>query len=192
MTGLVERLSRWSAWLAGALVLLSGLLIAGDVVLRNALRIVPFSSFELSRYLFAAATAFGFSFALSQRAHIRIDPLVKLASGRLRAWLDLLALAAVVPLAAVMTWSAWSVVSESVALRAISNSALGVPLAWPQSVWAVGVTWFLVTASVLTAACLRGLLVGDLAAVERLAGLPEIGGGATELAPTALVAESRS
>ena len=55
---LIIRLSRWSAWIAGILVLAAGLLIAGDVIARNIWSTSPFYSFEISRYLFGATVAF--------------------------------------------------------------------------------------------------------------------------------------
>ena len=49
-----------------------------DVFLRKLFGITVFESFELSGYAFAAGVAFGFGYASTSKAHIRIDAVVAL------------------------------------------------------------------------------------------------------------------
>jgi TRAP-type mannitol/chloroaromatic compound transport system permease small subunit len=172
MTRWLEAISRRLAWLAGGLILLAALLIGLDVVLRNLLRIAPFHSFELSRYGFGAALALGMAFAVTERANIRIDLLHRGLAARWHGALDLLALAGLVPVALAFAWYAWAVCGESLRLGAASNTPLAVPLAIPQAVFALGLSWFTLVAALYTLAAARALLRGDAATVERLGGMP--------------------
>lgn len=162
------------AWAGGALMLGSALLIGADVVARNAFSAVPFASMELSRYAFAAAISFGMAHALVMRSHIRIDVLHRLVPRVLHAPLDVLALAAMAPLATVFAWYAWDVVRESARLGAVSNSPLAVPLVWPQSIWAAGFTWFAMVSWVLLTLALWGLLRWRSCAVSAIGGMPGV------------------
>lgn len=179
MLRLLAAVSLGGAWLGGALMLASALLIGADVIARNAFSAAPFASMELSRYAFAAAISFGMAHALVQRAHIRIDILHRLVPKGLHAPLDVLALAAMAPLAAAFAFYAWDVVLESARLGAVSNSPLAVPLVLPQGVWAVGFTWFALVSWVLLVAALWALLRWNRAQVEALGGMP----GVTEELP---------
>lgn len=174
MLRLVARVSLLGAWAGGALILASALLIGADVVARNVFATAPFASLEMSRYAFAAAIAFGMAHALVMRAHIRIDVLHRLVPRMLHAPLDVLALAAMAPLATVFAWYGWDVVRESARLGAVSNSPLAVPLVWPQGVWAAGFTWFAAVSWVLLAMALWALLRWRPAHVSALGGMPGV------------------
>ncbi|MCS6932999.1 MAG: TRAP transporter small permease [Acetobacteraceae bacterium] len=176
MLRLLARVSLFGAWAGGALMLASALLVAADVLARNAFAAAPFASLELSRYAFAAAIAFGMAHALVARAHIRIDVLHRLLPRRWHGPLDVLALGAMAPLASLFAWHAWEVVRESARLGAVSNSPLAVPLPWPQGVWAAGFTWFAAVSWVLLAWALLALLRrrhGEVAAIGGMPGLSE-------------------
>jgi TRAP-type C4-dicarboxylate transport system permease small subunit len=162
------------AWAGGALMLGSALLIGADVIARNAFSAAPFASMELSRYAFAAAIAFGMAHALVTRSHIRIDVLHRIVPRVLHAPLDVLALASVAPLATVFAWYAWDVVLESARLGAVSNSPLAVPLVWPQSIWAIGFTWFAAASWLLLALALWALVRWRSADVSALGGMPGV------------------
>ena len=164
--------SRWSARLGGAVILLSALLVTAEVVLRNlpATQTVTLHSFDLTHWGFAAAVAFGFAHALASRAHIRIDVLYALGPLWLRAGLDALSMLAMAAMASVMAWHAWGVVLTSLRLGARPNSTLDVPLALPQGIWAVGLTWFAAVAVLLAAVALVRLATGRLDALHRAAG----------------------
>ncbi|PPD15674.1 MAG: hypothetical protein CTY25_05035 [Methylobacterium sp.] len=177
----VRYLSRCAAWLAGGLVLVSALLVGVDVLMRNLFGLSALYSFELSRYLFGAVVTFGLSFALVERAHIRIDPLVRLLPAGARAVADVVALAATAPVALVMAWQGIDLVHQSLRLGAISNSPLGIPIAIPQGMWAFGLIWFAVTSVVLLVVASGALAKAQFDRVNALAGLPAMGGEGTEV-----------
>lgn len=162
------------AWLGGALILASAVLIGLDVIARNAFAAAPFASMELSRYAFAGAIAFGMAHALVMRSHIRIDILHRLLPRALHAPLDTIALACMAPVATVFAWYAWDVVRESARLGAVSNSPLAVPLVVPQAVWAAGFAWFAFVAWVLLVMALWGLVRWRPAEIEAVGGMPGV------------------
>lgn len=138
----LHALSRWAAWACGAGLLAAALLIFGEVVFRNFDRATYVGSAELSGYMFAIAITWGLSFCLHERAHVRIDiGYARLPAG-VRTALDLIALAALLALALVLASRAQMAVGMSLRFRSASVTPLRVPLAWPQTAWALGLAFF--------------------------------------------------
>lgn len=154
------RVSRWLAWIGGAMLLLCALLVSLDVVFRAALKVTFFESFELSTYAFAIATAMGMSYALVSRAHIRIEVLYMLLVPRTRGWFDFIAYAVLALCTGVLLYWCSQVVVGNYQSGARSNSSLAVPLAIPQVIWLVGLAWFALLALLYSLhgliLCLRG------------------------------------
>lgn len=154
------RVSRWLAWIGGALLLLCAILVSLDVVFRALFRMTFFESFELSSYAFAIATAMGLSYALVSRAHIRIEVLYMMLLARRRGWLDVGAYAVLALTASVLLFWCAQMVLSNYESGARSNTSLAVPLALPQSIWLIGLAWFALLALLYTeygmVLCLRG------------------------------------
>lgn len=145
MTALLEagaRVSRWLAWLGGAMLLLSAALVSLDVIFRSLWKVSYFESFELSTYAFAIATALGMSYALVSRAHIRIELLYVLLPLRARAWLDVVAYGGLAVVAGALLYYCGLTVWGNLQSGARSNSSLSLPLAIPQGLWLLGLAWF--------------------------------------------------
>lgn len=145
MTALLEagaRVSRWLAWLGGAMLLLSAALVSLDVIFRSLWKVSYFESFELSTYAFAIATALGLSYALVSKAHIRIEVLYVLLPLRARAWLDVVAYGGLAVVAGALMYYCGLTVWGNLQSGARSNSSLSLPLAIPQGLWLLGLAWF--------------------------------------------------
>jgi len=99
---------------------------------------------------------------LLSRSHIRIDTLYVRLPRRARATLDLASLAALALFFALVTWHAWGMLSLSYASGSRSMSALETPLAIPQTVWVVGLAFFVAVALLLLARALPAYVRGDL------------------------------
>lgn len=168
----VVPVARALAWAGGGLMLLSAGLVSAEVLLRNLFSLSVLNSFELTIYMFAAATAFAFSFALVERVHIRIDILLGLLPRPVRAILDVVSLAGLAALAALFAQHAWRTAMTSERLGAVSNSSLAVPLVVPQGIWALALTWFALTAFLLALDAALALSRGRLDRVERRGGIP--------------------
>ncbi len=153
------------------MILVAVFLVTAEVVARNLGLGVRLHAFELTNYAFAAAIAFAFSYALVERAHIRIDLLYQWLPVGLRAWLDALALVSLSVMSCGMAWQGWRVVSASLRLGARPNSTLDIPLAVPQAIWATGLTWFALVATLLSLIAVAGLVRGRFAQVHAAAGV---------------------
>jgi hypothetical protein len=71
-----------------------------------------------------------------------------------------------------MAYYAWKVVSHSYRLGARPNSTLDIPLSLPQSIWAIGLTWFALVAFVMALRAVVHLMRGDFALVNDEMGIP--------------------
>jgi TRAP-type C4-dicarboxylate transport system permease small subunit len=166
--------SQLLAWCGGALMLVSAALISLDVLARNLFASTFFESFELSTYALAATVSFGMAYALSTKAHIRIEVLYILFPPSLRRALDILAIASLLGVSLFMTWFGFQTLADSWALGARSNSAMSVPLAVPQAIWVAGLAWFSVTCLVLAARTFVHLARGRTDAIEREVGVASL------------------
>ena len=145
----VRRTSRAMAWVAGGLLLVAVAMVVAEIVLRLMGSGLA-SAHELSGYILAVVSAWGFAYALVERAHVRIDVVYLNCRTPLRAAMDALALVTVAAVAAVIVWQAIGVVDTSIARGSRANTPLQTPLWIPQAIWFAGLVWFLITALVLT------------------------------------------
>ncbi|MEM8742019.1 MAG: TRAP transporter small permease [Pseudomonadota bacterium] len=170
--------ARWSARLGGAVILFAAILVTAEVANRNLepwLGLgIKLHAFELTNYAFASAVAFGFAYALTERSHIRIDLLYARLPVGLRAGLDAAALLALAVLGTGMAWQGWRVVLRSAELGARPNATLDLPLAIPQALWAVGLSWFAAVALLLAVLALVDLVTGQVNRLNTRAGIPSV------------------
>jgi TRAP-type C4-dicarboxylate transport system permease small subunit len=167
---LALRISRIGALIGGFLLLFAAIIIGVDVFLRLFFSKSIGGADELSGYALAISSAWGFSFALLHRAHIRIDSFYDLCSPRVRASLDLLSLLGFILFIGLMSQYAWGVLAQSVVSNARSISALSVPVAIPQMFWFVGLVFLLLVLLLLLVEGGTAFARGDLRALFRLIG----------------------
>lgn len=170
LLALAYRIARAGAWLGGALIIASALLIGVEVVIRKALNWTIGGADEISGYALAISTTMALAFALLERAHIRIDSLYAHLPVRVCAVLDVLGLSLFIGFFTLVTWHGWTVFTTSWRLGARSLSPIGTPLVIPQALWLLGLAMFLVIALLLLARALAALIRGDVQTVQRLAG----------------------
>lgn len=163
-------IARVGTWVGGGLLLLTAIIVAIDVVMRAAFARSVGGADELSGYALAIATAWGISFTLLERSHIRIDSLYEKVSLRWRAILDLVSLAAFLLFMGLTAYYGWKVLAQSLASNARSISAMGTPLALPQAIWFGGLMFALLVIVLLLAQGAMALVRGDLAKVSELIG----------------------
>lgn len=171
---LLYRLSRLSVWIFGAGYLLIALATTADVAARNLFRISTPAVYEISGYVFAVATTWGFAFVLFERSHVRIDVAYQRLGPRLRAWLDLLGLLAMGLFVAVLSYRAWLTLDETLLFDSRARTALQTPLWIPQSLWLAGLLYFLLCLVFMAVYVLTLLLRGRIARVGEVAGIPHV------------------
>lgn len=186
-----DRMSRLMARLAGALLLLSAIVITADVLLRKLFDFSLGGSDELAGYALAISTSWGLPYALLRRANIRIDFIYLRLPPRLTAWLDLAGLVAMAGFMVFVTWFAGALWLDSIEMGATANTPLETPLMIPQGIWVMGLVLFLLALAVLMARVLALLVRGDAEGVSRDAGIrtveeevrDEVGDALVRLAP---------
>jgi TRAP-type C4-dicarboxylate transport system permease small subunit len=97
---------------------------------------------ELGAYLLAIVSAFGFSSALLQKAHSRVDFLFPYLPSLLVSLLNLTASVLLAFLAAFSVWHGWHVLDESLLFDARASTPLQTPLWIPQGIWLAGLAVF--------------------------------------------------
>jgi TRAP-type C4-dicarboxylate transport system permease small subunit len=173
MDRLIERvrtLTRYGAWFGGILIVMAAFVVAFDVVVRELFVLPVGGTDELSGFALAISSAFAFSYALLERAHVRIDSIYTALPRRVCAFLDLIGLAVFTLFMTLLAWQALGVFLESVRNSTVTLSAFAWPLRFPQFFWIVGLFWFVVVAALLLLRSLLTLFKGDWAAVQRQIG----------------------
>jgi TRAP-type C4-dicarboxylate transport system permease small subunit len=167
---LAESIASAGALVGGILLLVAAIIIGIDILMRFAFARSIGGADELSGYALAIATAWGLSFTLVHRAHIRIDSLYELFPAWVRAALDVLSLVAFLLFMGLTTWSAWGVLAQSGTSSARSISALATPLVVPQAAWFAGFVFLMLVLLLLLVEAVSAWAKGDLLAVARLIG----------------------
>ncbi len=126
---------------------------------------------EYSSYVMALLTAWGMSYALTERAHVRIDLIRQRLRPKGRAWLDFLALSMLTATSLVICWFGFGVLQKTISTGARANTALETPLWIPQLFWWSGWLWFAVSGGVLMIIVAAAIMRGELDQVERVAGM---------------------
>lgn len=163
-------ISRCGALISGGLLLVSAFVVAIDVVLRGFFASSIGGSDELSGYALAIATAWGMSYALIDRAHVRVASLYEVVPMRIRALLDMVSLISFFVFMLLTTQYAWTSLAQSITSKARSISPLSIPIAIPQSIWFAGFVFLLVVLILLIVEATRALSGGDLRKVAALIG----------------------
>lgn len=97
---------------------------------------------ELGSYLLAIVSAFGFSSALLQKAHSRVDFLFPRMPPFMVSVLNLAAAVLLFGLAAISLWQGWHVLEESLLFDSVASTPLQTPMWIPQGLWLTGLAVF--------------------------------------------------
>ncbi|MEO1599290.1 MAG: TRAP transporter small permease [Pseudomonadota bacterium] len=131
-------LSRWLVWLGGVLLIGSALLVTAEVFLRKFANISIGGADEISGYAFAVATALAFSYALFERAHIRVELVHAWMPPRVQAGMDVVADLAALLFFGLLLWQAVLEAQYSIRIDEKTVGLIRMPL-WPaRIVLAVG------------------------------------------------------
>ena len=167
---IASRISRGGAIVGGAMLLLTAITICIDIVLRYAFSLTVGGADDLAGYALAISSAWGFSAALLSRSHIRIDTVYVRVPSRARATLDLISVACFTLFIGLVAWHGWGVLQQSYVSSSRSLSAIEMPLVIPQTLWFLGLAFFVAVALLLLARALPAYLAGDLNKVFELIG----------------------
>jgi TRAP-type C4-dicarboxylate transport system permease small subunit len=128
---------------------------------------------EIGAYLLAIGSTWGFSMALLQRAHSRVDFLFPRFPRAMRSVLNVVAALSLAALAIFSAWEGWSVLKDTLRWQARASTPLQTPLWIPQSLWLLGLVVFAGLASALAAHAVL-LFVKDRRRLDRFYGPPSL------------------
>lgn len=162
--------ARLMSLVAGYLLLGLSILVTTEVVLRSAFNVSLQGSDEFGGYTLAVLAAFGFSYALLERAHTRVEILIERIGTGPQALLNLVSCWCIALMAQFMAWRAYATLMESVEYRSLSGTPLMTPLWQPQLVWFIGLLFFAVVASIIAIHALV-LMLRDRRRLNRFYGM---------------------
>lgn len=139
--------ARWLALLAGYLLLGLALLVTAEILLRRFVNVSLQGGDEFGGYVLAILAAFGFSYALLERAHTRVEILIERVGRGPQAILNLVSAWCIALMACFMAWRSYAALSESIEFQALSGTPLMTPLWQPQLLWFAGLLFFAITAT---------------------------------------------
>lgn len=172
--GVLERISRFAVWCGGAALLAAAVLVTVDVFLRKFFSVTMSGSDEISGYIFAAGTAWAYSYCLLHRSNIRIDALYKFLPQPVKAVLDIIGVILLLAYMSLLTEKAIDMFITSWERGSVSISTLALPLWVPQLFWVSGLMLFVVTLVFVALYALISLLTGNLDQVQKVAGVPSM------------------
>lgn len=165
--------SRMLALIAGYFLLGLALLVTTEILLRRFMNVSLQGGDEFGGYVLAILAAFGFSFALLERSHTRVEILLERVGTGTRAVFNLIAAWCVAFMACFMAWRAYAALAESIEFRALSGTPLMTPLWQPQSLWVAGLWFFAIVASAV-ALHASWLMAKDRAALNGYYGIKSL------------------
>ncbi len=173
---LVCALAQLGVWIGGGLLFTAAIIVTAEVLLRKGTGLFGTSfvfsgSDEVSGYLFAVGTSLSMAHVLINRGHVRIDVLYANFSPKIRAILDVIALAVLAIFVSAMLERVIDVATTSYVEQIRSNTNLRIPLAWSQIPWAFGFVLFFVAILLALFRSVTALVRGDLATVGAIAGV---------------------
>lgn len=170
----LHKISRFSVWVFGAGFLVIAFLTTADVFLRNTVSVTLIGAEEISGYVFAIATTWGYAYCLFERSHVRIDAAYSHFSTRLRSGLDVLGLLALGLFVGMLTWRAWGTLDETLLFQSTSLTPLQTPIWIPQSLWFAGFVFFFASIVFITLYVVVLLMRGDHAGLREIAGIAHV------------------
>jgi TRAP-type C4-dicarboxylate transport system permease small subunit len=162
--------ARLLALLAGYLLLGLAVLITAEILMRRFMNMSLQGGDEFGGYVLAILAAFGFSYALIERSHTRVEILVERVGWRTQSVLNVISSWCIAAMAAFMAWRAYAALDESLEFQSLSGTPLMTPLWQPQSLWFIGLLFFGVIATVI-AVHSSLLLIRDPRRLNRLYGI---------------------
>ena len=138
----IDSATRYWAIAAGWVLMFLTLYISADVIMRKVFQKSIQGSDEVGGYSLAILCAFGFSWTLKNRAHIRLNLVLKKLPATVQVFINFLAYFILAGFAYALLWRGASMVIESAQLSATAPTPLLTPLILPQGIWLLGIIWF--------------------------------------------------
>jgi TRAP-type C4-dicarboxylate transport system permease small subunit len=174
---MIERfdgVSRIFAIVAGWALLGLSVFIGVDVIGRKLFDFSMQGSDEIGGYIMAATCAFGFSYTLAKRSHIRLNLILPRLPKNFQGAANILAYAALALYAYMLLWRVGALFLESWQLKAVAPTPLETPLWIPQFFLAAGLAWFALHLTVYLVEIVAMTLGGRIKELNRTFGVETV------------------
>jgi TRAP-type C4-dicarboxylate transport system permease small subunit len=151
---------RLAANVFGVTMLALAALVTLETVLRKLFSVSIGGVDELAGYSIAVGAPLSFAVASLQRSHVRINLLYLFFRPRMKAWMDALSVLSIAVLAVLLFAFTVKTVLETQAYQSVAQTPWATPLIYPQSVWLIAMTVFLLPALLLAARAIYLLYCG--------------------------------
>ena len=168
------KISRTAVWIGGLALMICAFMVTIDVTFRKLFGLTMSGSDEITGYVFAASTTWAYSYTLLTRANIRIDALYNILPLKPRAFLDLIALLALLYYVYLLTGTAWEMFLDNWEYNSTAQTTLATPLWIPQIFWVSGLAFFGLCLIFLTIYTIYALIQRNWALVQSIAGVKSI------------------
>jgi len=144
----------------GYLCIFLSVFVSIEVILRKLFSTSLQGADELGGYILAIASSISFCVALIGNSHIRIDLIHYKFPPKVQATLNWLAKLSIILLAALLTYTAFKVLRETVSYGSTAPTPWATPLQYPQFFWFFGLLFFLIMSGIYFLQATRLLLTG--------------------------------
>ena len=168
LLGIATKTSQVLVWIGGCMLLFAAALTTAEVLLRKFANFSFGGADEISGYMFAISTAFAFSFAMMQRAHVRIDALYMHLPRPIQLFLDVAGFLALGTFFILMFWRGYFVWEGSWENNSVSITPMVTPLDIPQGFWVVGLACCVLCFIILAMRVAQAVIQRDWVCVTKL------------------------
>jgi TRAP-type C4-dicarboxylate transport system permease small subunit len=156
-----DRFEEYLGTVFGMVYVVLSLFVSAEVVMRKVFDASLQGADELGGYALAIGATIAFSLALVGRTHVRIDIFHGLFPRWLGTGLNWLSSVGIAAFAALLAYSAWYVIADTIAYKSVAPTPWATPLAIPQTVWLAGLGIFAAIAAGFAARATVLLVLGD-------------------------------
>ncbi len=165
-----EIISQVAAWVSGAILFGTSILITVEVILRKVFSYSMGGADEISSYAMAISCSWAFAYALFRKAHIRIDVFYIRLPHFMRYALDIFSLILFGIYMAIFSYFGFHVFLTSFLKGATANTPLHTPLWIPQLIWVLGLVGFTLSIFLILSGTIYNLLHKKFSLAQELSG----------------------
>lgn len=159
---LLRRLAGGAAVIAGYSTLGLAMLITFEVVARKIFSFSLQGADEIGGYVLAIGVSFSLAYTLMERAHTRVDVLLRRFPTVLQGALNAVAMALLAAFSLFMFWRAVATLTETLEFGSLASTPLQTPLWIPQGLWVAGLGVFAALSTLLAVRAVTLLARGQI------------------------------
>ena len=163
----IGRSATYMGILSGSLLFLGSLFVTSEVITRKYFGFTSRGTDDISGIILAWASSWAMAYALYKKGHVRVDVLIVKLPHKIQGPFNLIAIAALNFLLALVVISMWELTFTAFATGEVRPTALRIPLDWPYAGWALGYTIFWLLAFLMLLEAITDIIRGQFTNLAR-------------------------